>query len=112
MESARSVGRRKLSDKVIDPRLVEEPEYKIRVIEDSGIPELKRARKLFVGIHEDGNTLEFRKKKGSDPSLFVTPLRDIIAATPVTIQTRRGDNLGVQIDLARSDISHTSIRFD
>jgi hypothetical protein len=30
---------------------------------------LKRARKLFVGIHEDGNTLEFKEKKGSDPGI-------------------------------------------
>src|SRR5918995_445531 len=112
MEPARSVDWGRLSDIIINPRLVEGLEYKIQVIEDSGIPELKHARKLFVGIHEDGNTLEFKEKKGSDPSLFVIPLRDIIAATPVTIQTKRGDNLGVQIDLARSDISHTSIRFD
>jgi hypothetical protein len=78
MEPARSV--------VINPRLVERLEYKIEVIDDSGIPELKRARKLFVGIHEDGNTLEFKEKKGSDPSLFEIVLRDILAAIPVTIQ--------------------------
>ena len=46
MEPARSVGSGKLSDIVIDPRLVEGLEYKIQVIEDGGIPELKRARKL------------------------------------------------------------------
>jgi hypothetical protein len=43
--------------------LVERLEYEIQVIDDSGIPELKRARKLLVGIHEDGNTLEFKKRK-------------------------------------------------
>ena len=63
MKPARSVDWGKLSDIVIDPRLIERLEYKIQVIEDSGIPELKRARKLFVGIHEDGNTLEFKKRK-------------------------------------------------
>ncbi|HKG87968.1 MAG TPA: hypothetical protein VKA95_06550 [Nitrososphaeraceae archaeon] len=63
MKPARSVGWGRLSDIVIDPRLVERGEYEIQVIEDSGIPELKRARKLFVGIHEDGNTLEFKKKE-------------------------------------------------
>jgi hypothetical protein len=46
----------------------------------------------------------------------VIPLRDIIAATPVTIQTRhmmtKRDNLLVQINLARSDTENTSICFD
>jgi hypothetical protein len=46
MEPARSVGWGRLSDIVIDPRLAEGLEYKIQVIEDSGIRELKRARKL------------------------------------------------------------------
>jgi hypothetical protein len=64
MEPARSVDWKRLIDKVIDPRLVERLEYEIQVIDDSGIPELKRARKLLVGIHEDGNTLEFKKKEG------------------------------------------------
>jgi hypothetical protein len=109
MENARSIGWGRLNDIVIDPRLIEEQEYKIRVIEDSGIPELKRARKLVVGIHEDGNTLEFKEKKGSDPSLFVIPLRDILGAKSVGSAVRDD---GVQIDLARSDISHISIRFD
>jgi hypothetical protein len=86
MEPARSVGWGKLSDIFIDPRLVERLEYKIKVTENSGIPELKRARKLFVGIYEGGNTLEFKRKKGSDPSLLVIPLRDIIWATSVTIK--------------------------
>jgi hypothetical protein len=36
-------------------------EYKIHINEDGGIPNLRRATKLFVGIHEDGNTLEFKK---------------------------------------------------
>jgi hypothetical protein len=63
MEPARSVDWKRLIDKVIDPRLVERLEYEIQVIDDSGIPELKRARKLLVGIHEDGNTLEFKKRK-------------------------------------------------
>lgn len=116
MEPGRSVGWGRLSDIVIDPRLVERLEYDIQVIDDSGIPELKRARKLFVGIHEDGNTLEFRKKKGSDPSLFVTPLRDIITATPTTIQTKHmmtiRDKLVVQINLESNDAIMLSIRFD
>jgi hypothetical protein len=118
MEPARSVDWGRLSDKVIDPRLVEPLEYEIQVIDDSGIPELKRARKLFVGIHEDGNTLEFKKKSGSDPSLFVIPLRDIITATPVTIQTKhmmtKKDKLLVHINFARSDTvgPSISIRFD
>src|SRR5918995_3575145 len=118
MEPTRSVDWGRLSGKVIDPRLVERLEYEIQVIDDSGIPELKRARKLFVGIHEDGNTLEFEKKSGSDPSLFVIPLRDIITATPVTIQTKhmmaKKDKLLVHINLARSDTvgPSISIRFD
>jgi hypothetical protein len=75
----------KLSDIIIEPSLVERLEYKIQVIDDNGIAELKRTRRLFVGIHEDGNTLESKKKKGSGASsLFAIPLRDIIAATPVT----------------------------
>jgi hypothetical protein len=90
--------------------LVEGLEYKIQVIEDGGIPELKRARKPFLGIHDDGNTLEFKEKKGSDPSLFVIPLRDILGTKSVGSAIR--DNLGVQIDLARSDIQHYSIRLD
>jgi hypothetical protein len=110
MEPARSVGSGKLSDIVIDPRLVEGLEYKIQVIEDGGIPELKCARKPFLGIHDDGNTLEFKEKKGSNPSLFVIPLRDILGTKSVGSAIR--DNLGVQIDLARSDIQHYSIRLD
>jgi hypothetical protein len=116
MEPSRSVGWGRLCDIVIDSRLVERLEYDIQVIDDSGIPELKRARKLFVGIHEDGNTLEFRKKRGSDPPLFVTPLRDIITATPVTIQTRHmmtvRDKLLVQINLESRTAITLSIRFD
>ena len=50
MERDRSVDWGRLSDKVTDPRLVKQLEYDIEVIDDSGIPELKRAR----GIHEDG----------------------------------------------------------
>ena len=46
MKPARLVGWGKLSDIVIDPRLIERLEYKIQVIEDSGIAELKRAKKL------------------------------------------------------------------
>jgi hypothetical protein len=84
MEPARSVGWGRLSDIVIDPRLAEGLEYKIQVIEDSGIRELNVLGNS-VGIHEDGNTLEFKEKKGSDPSLFEIPLRDILAATPVTL---------------------------
>jgi hypothetical protein len=41
MKPTRSVGWGKLSDIVIDPRLVDWLEYKIHVIDDSGIPELK-----------------------------------------------------------------------
>ena len=40
MKPARSVGWGRLSDIVIDPRLVERGEYEIQVIDDSGIPEL------------------------------------------------------------------------
>jgi hypothetical protein len=116
MERDRSVDWGRLSDKVTDPRLVKQLEYDIEVIDDSGIPELKRARKLFVGIHEDGNTLEFKKKKGSDPSLFVIPLRDIITATPITIQTKHmmttRDKLLIQINLESNDAIIRSIRFD
>jgi Short C-terminal domain len=55
--------------------------------------------------------LEFKDSgKGSDPSLFVVPLRDIVGAKSVGSALR--DNLGVQLDLARSDISRISIRFD
>src|ERR687897_1474901 len=115
MEPARSVDWGRLSDIIINPRLVEGLEYKIQVIEDSGIPELKHARKLFVGIHEDGNTLEFKKKKGSDPSLFVIPLRDILAANPVRHMMRKSEYLLVQIDFLGSSSStlaaKISIRF-
>ena len=53
-----------------DSYLVDRFEYEIQINEDGGIPGLRRARKLFVGIHEDGNTLEFKEKKGSDPCLL------------------------------------------
>jgi hypothetical protein len=110
MEPAKSVDWGRLNDIIVDPRLVERLEYEIQVIDDSGIPELKRARKLIVGIHEDGNTLEFKNKKRSDPSLFVIPLRDIITATLITVQTKhmmtKRDKLLVQINLAKSDALH------
>ena len=89
---------------IFAPYLVDNFEYKIHTNEDGGIPNLRRARKLFVGIHEEGNTLEFKKKKGSDPTLLEIPLRDIIAANRVTIKTRnmmgKRDNLVVQVDIS------------
>jgi hypothetical protein len=92
---------------IFDSYLVENFEYKIQINEDGGIPGLKHARKVFIGIYEDGNTLEFKVKKGSDPSLLVIPLIDILAAKPVTIQTRhmmtKRENLVVQMDLLGND---------
>jgi hypothetical protein len=92
---------------IFDSYLVDNFEYKIQINEDGGIPNLRRAKKLFIGIYEDGNTLEFKAKKGSDPSLLAIPLRDILAADSVIIQTRHmmkeKDNLVVQIDLLGSD---------
>ena len=100
---------------IFDPYLVRNFEYKIHINEDGGVPGLKRARKLFVGIYEDGNTLEFKKKKGSDPTLLEIPLRDILAANTVYHTTRhlmtKRDNLVVQIDLLRND-SPTSIALE
>jgi hypothetical protein len=128
MEVVRSYGEGEASHIVIHPRLAEQFEYGIQIIEDSGIVELKRARKLFVRINEDGNALDFKEKKSSDPNLLVIPLRDIMVATSVAVQTKymmiKKDNLLVQIDLAKSDNSSSaslpgddqteniSIRFD
>ena len=128
MEVVRSYGEGEASHIVIHPRLAEQFEYEIQIIQDSGIVELKRARKLFVRINEDGNALDFKEKKSSDPNLLVIPLRDITVATSVAVQTKhmmiKKDNLFVQIDLAKSDNSSSaslpgddqteniSIRFD
>ena len=49
---------------LFDSYLVDNFEYKIQINEDGGIPNLRRAKKLFIGIYEDGNTLEFKAKKG------------------------------------------------
>ncbi|HXW12307.1 MAG TPA: hypothetical protein VD694_06060 [Nitrososphaeraceae archaeon] len=43
-------------NRIFDSHLVERFEYEIQINEDAGIPELKRARKLDIGIHDDGNT--------------------------------------------------------
>ena len=103
MEASNPLGGGEKNWDIFDSYLVDRFEYKIQINEDGGIPNLRRARKLFVGIHEDGNTLEFKKKKGSDPTLLEIPLRDIIAANSVTIQTRhmmtKRDNLVVQVDI-------------
>jgi hypothetical protein len=98
MDVIRSVSEGKTKRIILHPSLTERLEYKIRIIEDSDIPGLKHARKLFLRIQDDGNALEFKKKKYPDPSLLVIPLGDIVAANPVT-----ENNVVVQIDFARRD---------
>jgi hypothetical protein len=75
MEASSPLNRGEKNWNIFDSYLVDCFEYKIQINEDGGIPGLKSARKLFVGIHEDGNILAFEEKKGSDPSLLVIPLR-------------------------------------
>jgi hypothetical protein len=109
MELVRSVTDGETERIILHRSLAERLEYKIKIIEDSGIPGLIRAGKLFVNIQDDGNTLEFKKKKGSDPSLLVIQLREIIRANPVTVDT--SSNLAVRIKFARRD-SPTSATSD
>jgi hypothetical protein len=100
MEVARSVSGG--TDIIVHPRLVEKFEYDIQVFDDGSIPELKRSRKMFVRIRDEGNTLGFREKKSSDTALLEVPLRDILTTTTVTMQTKhmmvKKDNLLVQVE--------------
>jgi hypothetical protein len=74
---------------IVHPRLVERFEYDIEVVDNGSIYQINDARKLVINIQESGNTLEFKEKKSSDPSLYIIPLRNIETTRVTEIETKQ-----------------------
>jgi hypothetical protein len=98
--------------------LVEQFEYDVEIIDDGGISQLEKARKLTINRQDTGNTVEFKKKKNSE-SLLTIPLKDIKTASEVTIQSKhmmvKRDNLVIEIvfrDNKNSTQDKKTIRFE
>lgn len=93
---------------IVDSSLIERLEYDIEVVDNGGVYQINDARKLVITIQEDGNTLEFKKKKNSDPPLYTIPLKDIKTITVIEKQVRqtiigRKNNLLVEILFVDND---------
>ncbi len=56
---------------VISPFLIKQFEYDIEVIDNGDISLIDDASRVTINIQESGNTLEFSRKKTSDPLLKI-----------------------------------------
>jgi Short C-terminal domain len=96
---------------VISPFLIERFEYDIEIVDNGDLSLIDEASRVTINIQESGNTLEFSRKKTSDPLLKI-PLANIETVTAVTIPTKhlmsRKNNLLLEI-VFRDDKENNSL---